>query len=325
MRELIDLVTESLSGSEPTCGAIVSAKMGDEFDEVTHYFLKTEDGYRRLLNHGLQGGVFAFEPTSEFVSNLDDYHSPGIVYPAPQPGERIKTPVQLLGFPETTTFISPGGRPMRRFGDKIEYEGAQYGLEAISTMTRLAEGVEGIEGDTPADMTHIHNVLSALRKNPLAPFIRIFGSAGKVPPEKVPGDIDAFVDLSEVTLDPQTRKQAVNDLLAIAFKNYGAFDPFILTKKNVGKDPDGKPIIHMKLWTRDDHAQSWIVANRGAALTKAGRAGIPLDQVNLGIHEKAATKRGERFVKKHKQEFKDRYGDAWKHVLYATANKKFKD
>jgi len=35
------------------------------------------------------------------------------------------------------------------------------------------------------------------------------------------------------------------------------------------------------------------------------------------------TKKAERFIKKHKEEFKDRYGDNWERVLYATANKRF--
>jgi hypothetical protein len=195
---------------------------------------------------------------------------------------------------------------------------------SLTDVMPLAESVGSLE--TPADMDHLHSVLSALRKSPLAPFIRIFGSAGQVPATKVPGDIDAFIDMSEVALDNETRKEATRDLLAIAAANYGSFDPFILTKKHVGTDPDGKPVVHLMLWSRDDNARSWIPSKNAVKLTKAGRAGIPLSEVNLGeLHEKANSKRGRKFVKKHEQEFKDRYGDAWKHVLYATANKRFKD
>jgi len=35
-------------------------------------------------------------------------------------------------------------------------------------------------------------------------------------------------------------------------------------------------------------------------------------------------KKAHRFIAKHKDEFKDRYGDAWEQVLYATANKLFR-
>jgi hypothetical protein len=35
------------------------------------------------------------------------------------------------------------------------------------------------------------------------------------------------------------------------------------------------------------------------------------------------TKKGEKFIKKHKAEFKKRYGDMWKQILYATAWKLF--
>ena len=42
------------------------------------------------------------------------------------------------------------------------------------------------------------------------------------------------------------------------------------------------------------------------------------------IFEKAPPgAKAERFIKKHKKEFKKRYGDAWKEVLYATAWKLF--
>ena len=35
------------------------------------------------------------------------------------------------------------------------------------------------------------------------------------------------------------------------------------------------------------------------------------------------TKKGEKFIKKHKAEFKKRYGDRWKQMLYSTAWKLF--
>lgn len=34
--------------------------------------------------------------------------------------------------------------------------------------------------------------------------------------------------------------------------------------------------------------------------------------------------KAKRFIKKAKKDFQERYGDAWKTVLYATANKIFK-
>jgi hypothetical protein len=177
------LIVES-EQADPPNGTIVSVQHGDDFDVRTFYFLKTPNGWRRLLNHGLQGGVYNFEPLGREhdQASLDDFHTGAIVYPAPKPGERIRVPAQMLGFPEDTIFNSPSGVPMHRVGDKIEYQGQLFDLSAISNLTTLAE---------------------------------------------------------------------------------------------------------------------------------------------TQLEEAKRSKKAERFIKKHKQEFKDRYGDAWERVLYATANKKF--
>lgn len=140
MREFINIINEGVN-DEPTPGTIVQVSHGGDFDLVTLYYLKTTNGWRRLLNHGMQGGVFHFEPlgAEHNKGNLDEYHTGSVVYPAPKPGDRIRVPVQILGFPETTIFKSAGGVPMHRIGDQVEYEGKLFDLNAISNMTTLAE------------------------------------------------------------------------------------------------------------------------------------------------------------------------------------------
>ena len=322
MREFIDLLTESEDQPTP-CGTIVSVKRGGDFDEVTHYYLKLDRGWRRLLNHGLQGGVYNFEPTTVIVPDLDGYRDTTVVYKAPKPGERITTPVQILGFPETTIWLSPSGIPMRRFGDKIEYEGEQYGLNAISTMTRLAESVNK---SSPGD--HLQQIIDALKSSKFAPYIRVFGSAAVRPLKKVPLDIDIFIDASEAHLSKADVKEASKELIALAHKFYGGFDPFILITKRLGTKPEGGGYFQSTLWTRNETATGWTEAKNRAALTKAGRAGTPLNQLSdivlTDLTEKAPpTKKAQRFIKKREADFKERYGKAWKQVLYATAWKLF--
>ena len=49
-----------------------------------------------------------------------------------------------------------------------------------------------------------------------------------------------------------------------------------------------------------------------------------IEKFQRELAEKAPPgQKAERFIKKHKAEFKDRYGDNWKQVLYATAWKRF--
>ena len=49
-----------------------------------------------------------------------------------------------------------------------------------------------------------------------------------------------------------------------------------------------------------------------------------IDEGVEGIVERAPPgKKAKRFIKRHREEFKKRYGDAWKQVLYATAWKNF--
>ena len=134
---------------------------------------------------------------------------------------------------------------------------------------------------TPSDVHPLHQVLDALRDSPLAPYIRIFGSAAKTPWDKLPGDIDAFVDLNEVKLEPELRKQATADLLRLAEKHYGSFDPFVSVTKRIGTHPTGKPVFQQVLWTRDVYARQWVVAKHKGKLTAAGRAGTPLSSLNV--------------------------------------------
>lgn len=51
---------------------------------------------------------------------------------------------------------------------------------------------------------------------------------------------------------------------------------------------------------------------------------IEIDEGFEDIVERAPPgRKAKRFIDKHSDEFRDRYGDAWKRVLYATAWKKF--
>jgi predicted nucleotidyltransferase len=172
----------------------------------------------------------------------------------------------------------------------------------------------------------LHAVLEELRANPLAPFVRVFGSAAVKPLKKIPGDIDIFVDASRVTLSREERKQGTRALLQTAHKHYGYLDPFILiTKKLMTDRGDGKPHIQRTLYVRDEYATSWVPAKNAGAIIRAGMSGTPLsDLQEFDLAERAPpTRKGERFIRKHKAEFKDRYGDNWKGVLYATAWKLF--
>jgi len=169
-------------------------------------------------------------------------------------------------------------------------------------------------------------VLNELRANPLAPYIRVFGSAAVKPLKKIPGDIDIFVDASRVSLSPEQRKEGTRALLATAHKHYGYLDPFILISKKITDDRgDGKPIVQRTLYVRDERATSWVPAKHAGAIIRAGMTGTLLkDLPEFDLAERApATRKGERFIRRHKAEFKERYGDNWKGVLYATAWKLF--
>jgi hypothetical protein len=96
---------------DPAYGMIVTAKIGDEFDEKTHQFVRDPNGWRRLYN-----GVLL----SDHLTNLDDYHARSISVPAPKSGDKIVSYVQIVGFPIGTKFLSLGGTPYYRAeGDNV--------------------------------------------------------------------------------------------------------------------------------------------------------------------------------------------------------------
>jgi len=118
------------------------------------------------------------------------------------------------------------------------------------------------------NLKKLDTIIARLRETALAPWIRIFGSAAN-PAILLPGDIDAFVDMHEVTLRGDERTDALKNLLQIALDggwsgNHGYFDPYVLTSKNI-------------LFTRSDTGSlAWIHADTPETTIAAGQTGILL-------------------------------------------------
>jgi len=121
-------------------------------------------------------------------------------------------------------------------------------------------------------LTHLRKldrIVAALKANPLAPHIRIFGSALH---KDVPGDIDAFCEGPSDLPEP-THADAARSYLLLAVKggyhgNYGCFDPFLLT-------------LSGKLYSRNERYDAgidWVRAKRdtGRQIIEAGRLGTPV-------------------------------------------------
>ena len=113
-------------------GKIIVVKTGDEFDEVTTYYMQTSDGWRRLEGPLYSKGVplFAFAGEHKVVKNLDfarykEWIGPLVV------GEKIKTPIQVFAAPNGSQF-QQAGKLFYKKGDKVEFEGKLYGPEGIS-------------------------------------------------------------------------------------------------------------------------------------------------------------------------------------------------
>lgn len=107
----------------------------------------------------------------------------------------------------------------------------------------------------------LDSIIRMLENNAYAAEIKIFGSAANEP-DKIPNDIDAFIDTKKMVLDRDLFGKALSELLAIARRYPGMFDPFVLHNG--------------KLWTRDSESSRWIKASNSKDLTSAGRQGIPL-------------------------------------------------
>lgn len=122
-------VTEDENASSDL-GMIVRATKGDDFDEVNHFFVKTWNGYRRVAQ---QGRFFGLMP--EHVEYIDDYRSVATVVPAPQPGEKLRASVQMIGFPEGTTFKTASGKVVTVVGDQAEFEGKRYDLKFVEDVS----------------------------------------------------------------------------------------------------------------------------------------------------------------------------------------------
>jgi predicted nucleotidyltransferase len=150
--------------------------------------------------------------------------------------------------------------------DSIAYLKRLYGKDAETQFT--------------ARMERLDAVIEALRANGMAPWIKVFGSA-VAKADQVPGDIDVFVDLADVQIDPAARKEAIWNLLQLSVAggyhgNYGLFDPFVLNRKGV-------------LSTRNEADSrlnvAWQRAQEADAIIAAGRAGMPLATFARRFHE----------------------------------------
>lgn len=116
-------------------------------------------------------------------------------------------------------------------------------------------------------LERLDRIVAALKANPLAPYMRIFGSALTA---DRPGDIDCFCE-GPFDLDQETRSAAIRSYLALAAENgnYGSFDPFLLNNKH--------------LFVRNDNGDAvWNIAWNDAcretaqSIIAAGRAGVPV-------------------------------------------------
>jgi hypothetical protein len=131
-----------------------------------------------------------------------------------------------------------------------------------------------------ASLATLDAVVAAVRANPLAPYIRVFGSAAAKPGE-IPGDIDVFLDrvaANEDGVDAEALKQASADLIAVARRHYGWLDAFMLgrAKKTVQRDGGMVSEWVPTLFVRNDEATGWIEAKKARELLAAARAGTPI-------------------------------------------------
>ena len=118
--------------------------------------------------------------------------------------------------------------------------------------------------------------IQALKTDPrFAPFrdrIRVFGSliGGKTNP----GDIDILVDLSGLNPAPKGTGEGMSALLEL-LKQHGRLDPFVYRySRNYGKEV---------LWCAygDYTRPQWTIAKNARLILKAGRAGLPLAEINI--------------------------------------------
>jgi hypothetical protein len=129
MREFMRIVE---SQDAENIGMIVRAMKGDDFDEVTHFYVRCTDGFRRI--NQLSPRQFSLMP--ERVETLNGYDTVTTVVPAPKPGERLLTSIQMIGFPEGTEFLSLSGKIITMDGDLARFEGKLYDLKYVEEVSR---------------------------------------------------------------------------------------------------------------------------------------------------------------------------------------------
>jgi predicted nucleotidyltransferase len=185
-----------------------------------------------------------------------------------------------------------------------------------------------VENTEEKEISVLHEILAELKNNPLSPHMKVFGSAAHKPLLKTPADVDVFIDAWSANLTELSSndgyKEALQDLLRICKKYYPIFDPFILITRKV-QHPDHRPTYYRSLWCRNEAGTGWVRATKNIkVIIEAGKKGTPLSELGLDLNERAPhSKKGEKFIRKHKKEFKERYGEKWEQVLYATAWKLF--
>lgn len=118
--------------------------------------------------------------------------------------------------------------------------------------------------------------IQALKTDPrFAPFrdrIRVFGSliSGKINP----ADIDILVDLGGLNPAPKGTGEGMSALLEL-LKQHLRLDPFVYGySRTYGKEV---------LWCAygDYQRPQWTVAKNARSILKAGRAGVPLAEINI--------------------------------------------
>ena len=82
----------------------------------------------------------------------------------------------------------------------------------------------------------LDTIMDEIRRDPAAPYIRVFGSAINEP-DVIPGDIDVFLDLDSMPRS-HSMAHAADRLLMLSVKgsyhgNYGLLDPFVLTRSGL--------------------------------------------------------------------------------------------
>jgi predicted nucleotidyltransferase len=134
-------------------------------------------------------------------------------------------------------------------GKKVSYGAVMSAVTEATTRT----------GDLDVDV--IERLLRHLSGKPYADKITVFGSVARV--GSAPRDLDVVLDLG-----PGSDPYNYMDLLALARKFYGSFDPFIRAGRI--------------LYARNDEATGWIRAKQARAIQYrqvSGRMGKPLQQV----------------------------------------------